>query len=163
GNAYSDEILHRARLSPVKLSRQLTDDEVARLLEACRATLALWVERLRTDAAGEFPEGVTAFRPDMAVHGRHRPPRPRRGTAGPPHRPRRHRDQLLPALPARRPAPRRPRAVAPAPPGLAANDRRARGAPPRAPRPAARARGPPPPPRSTRGVILPRGGGMWDN
>jgi formamidopyrimidine-DNA glycosylase len=70
GNAYGDEILHRARLSPVKLTRQLSDAEVARLFEATRATLADWVERLRRDAAGGFPEGVTAFREGMAVHGR---------------------------------------------------------------------------------------------
>ena len=76
GNAYGDEILHRARLSPVKLTRALTDDEVKRLFEATRATLADWIERLRREAGGEFPEGVTAFRPDMAVHGRFRQPCP---------------------------------------------------------------------------------------
>jgi formamidopyrimidine-DNA glycosylase len=70
GNAYGDEILHRARLSPVKLTRQLSEDELARLFEAARATLADWVDRLRRDAAGDFPEGVTAFREGMAVHGR---------------------------------------------------------------------------------------------
>jgi formamidopyrimidine-DNA glycosylase len=70
GNAYADEILHRARLSPVKLTRQLSDAEVARLFDATRATLADWIERLRRDAAGAFPEGVTAFRAGMAVHGR---------------------------------------------------------------------------------------------
>jgi formamidopyrimidine-DNA glycosylase len=70
GNAYADEILHRARLSPVKLTRQLSDEEVARLFDATRATLAGWVERLRGEAAGAFPEGVTAFRDGMAVHGR---------------------------------------------------------------------------------------------
>jgi formamidopyrimidine-DNA glycosylase len=76
GNAYGDEILHRARLSPVKLTRQLSDAEVARLFEAARATLADWVERLRRDAAGGFPEGVTAFREGMAVHGRFGKPCP---------------------------------------------------------------------------------------
>jgi formamidopyrimidine-DNA glycosylase len=76
GNAYSDEILHRARLSPVKLTRQLSDEEVARLFEATRSTLADWVERLRQEAGGEFPEGVTAFRADMAVHGRYGKPCP---------------------------------------------------------------------------------------
>ena len=76
GNAYGDEILHRARLSPVKLTRQLSDAEVARLFEAARATLADWVERLRRDAAGGFPEGVTAFREGMAVHGRFGQPCP---------------------------------------------------------------------------------------
>src|SRR2546425_1411686 len=76
GNAYGDEILHRARLSPVKLTRALSDDELERLFEATRATLADWVDRLRREAGGEFPEGVTAFRPDMAVHGRFRQPCP---------------------------------------------------------------------------------------
>ena len=76
GNAYSDEILHRARLSPVKLSRQLTDEETLRLFEATRGTLLEWIERLRTKAAGEFPEGVTAFREGMAVHGRYGKPCP---------------------------------------------------------------------------------------
>ena len=76
GNAYGDEILHRARLSPVKLTRQLDDAEIARLFEATRATLADWVERLRRDAGAEFPEGVTAFRDGMAVHGRYGQPCP---------------------------------------------------------------------------------------
>ena len=76
GNAYGDEILHRARLSPVKLTRALSDDETKRLYEATRATLADWIERLRREAGGEFPEGVTAFRPAMAVHGRFRQPCP---------------------------------------------------------------------------------------
>ena len=76
GNAYSDEILHRARLSPVKLSRQLSDPEIARLHDATRSTLADWIERLRREAGGEFPEGVTAFRPGMAVHGRYGKPCP---------------------------------------------------------------------------------------
>ena len=76
GNAYSDEILHRARLSPVRMTRQLSDEETARLFEAARATLADWVARLRRDAGGGFPEGVTAFRPDMAVHGRYGKPCP---------------------------------------------------------------------------------------
>jgi formamidopyrimidine-DNA glycosylase len=76
GNAYSDEILHRARLSPVKQSRQLTAEEVARLFEATRATLLDWCERLRVQAAGQFPEGVTAFREGMAMHGRYGKPCP---------------------------------------------------------------------------------------
>ena len=76
GNAYSDEILHRARLSPVKLSRQLSEEESARLFEAARSTLTDWIDRLRREAGGEFPEGVTAFRKDMAVHGRYRQPCP---------------------------------------------------------------------------------------
>jgi formamidopyrimidine-DNA glycosylase len=81
GNAYSDEILHRARLSPVQLTSGLSDAEVAALFEAARAVLAEWIERLRREAAGGFPEGVTAFREEMAVHGRHRRPCPVCGTA----------------------------------------------------------------------------------
>ena len=76
GNAYSDEILHRARLSPVKLSQALGDDEIRRLHEATRAVLTEWIERLRREAGEEFPEGVTAFRPEMAVHGRYGQPCP---------------------------------------------------------------------------------------
>ncbi|HEU4368962.1 MAG TPA: DNA-formamidopyrimidine glycosylase family protein [Methylomirabilota bacterium] len=79
GNAYSDEILHRARLSPVKLSQALGDDEVGRLYEATRAVLTEWVERLRAQAGEGFPEGVTAFRPEMAVHGRYGKPCPECG------------------------------------------------------------------------------------
>jgi formamidopyrimidine-DNA glycosylase len=76
GNAYSDEILHRARLSPVKLSQALDDVEVQRLHEATRVVLIEWVDRLRREAGDDFPEGVTAFRPDMAVHGRYGQPCP---------------------------------------------------------------------------------------
>jgi formamidopyrimidine-DNA glycosylase len=76
GNAYSDEILHRARLSPVRMTRQLSEDESTRLFEAAKATLTDWIERLRREAGGTFPEGVTAFRPDMAVHGRYGRPCP---------------------------------------------------------------------------------------
>jgi formamidopyrimidine-DNA glycosylase len=76
GNAYSDEILHAARLSPLKLSRTLSDDESLRLYEATRATLTMWIERLKTEAAGKFPEKVTAFRDQMAVHGRFKQPCP---------------------------------------------------------------------------------------
>ena len=76
GNAYSDEILHAARLSPVMLTRRIDEDAVARLYEAIGDQMRLWVERLRRQAAGEFPEKVTAFRPDMAVHGRYRLPCP---------------------------------------------------------------------------------------
>jgi formamidopyrimidine-DNA glycosylase len=76
GNAYSDEILHRARLSPVKMTDQLTDEEIARLHAATRETLTDWVERLRRQAGEDFPEGVTAFREDMAVHGRYGRPCP---------------------------------------------------------------------------------------
>jgi formamidopyrimidine-DNA glycosylase len=80
GNAYSDEILHRARLSPVKLTSRLDAAEIARLHAATREVLADWTERLRREAAGGFPEGVTAFRDGMAVHGRHRQPCPVCGT-----------------------------------------------------------------------------------
>jgi formamidopyrimidine-DNA glycosylase len=76
GNAYSDEILHRARLSPVKLTGRLTAEEAARLHAAARAVLQEWTDRLRSQAGGGFPEGVTAFREGMAVHGRHRQPCP---------------------------------------------------------------------------------------
>jgi formamidopyrimidine-DNA glycosylase len=76
GNAYSDEILHRARLSPVKMTDQLSDEEIARLHAATRETLTDWVERLRRQAGEDFPEGVTAFREDMAVHGRYGRPCP---------------------------------------------------------------------------------------
>jgi len=76
GNAYSDEILHRARLSPVAMTSSLDDEAVARLFEAARATLTAWTDRLRADAGAEFPEKVTAFRDGMAVHGRYRQPCP---------------------------------------------------------------------------------------
>jgi formamidopyrimidine-DNA glycosylase len=76
GNAYSDEILHRARLSPVALTSRLTDAEAARLHKATREVLTEWVERIREGAAGGFPEKVTAFRPEMAVHGRYGLPCP---------------------------------------------------------------------------------------
>src|SRR4030095_5858302 len=76
GNAYSDEILHRARLSPIALTAKLKPDEWVRLFAATRAVLAEWIERLRTQADGGFPERVTAFRPEMAVHGRFGQPCP---------------------------------------------------------------------------------------
>jgi formamidopyrimidine-DNA glycosylase len=76
GNAYSDEILHTARLSPVRQTRALSDGEHARLFEAIRSTLYDWIVRLRQSAGGDFPEGVTAFRPEMAVHGRYGRPCP---------------------------------------------------------------------------------------
>jgi len=76
GNAYSDEILHAARLSPLKLARACTDEEWRRLHDATRATLAGWLDRLRDEAAGRFPEQVTAFREGMAVHGRFGKPCP---------------------------------------------------------------------------------------
>jgi len=76
GNAYSDEILHRAQLSPIAMSAKLTHDEIARLYAATRETLADWTARLRAAAAGGFPEKVTAFREGMAVHGRYGKPCP---------------------------------------------------------------------------------------
>jgi formamidopyrimidine-DNA glycosylase len=76
GNAYSDEILHRARLSPLALSNKLSKAEIARLHAATREVLAEWTARLRAEAAGDFPEKVTAFRPEMAVHGRFGEPCP---------------------------------------------------------------------------------------
>lgn len=76
GNAYSDEILHRARLSPVALTQKLTPEEIERLYDATRATLVDWIERLRAEAHGNFPEKVTAFREGMAVHGRYGKPCP---------------------------------------------------------------------------------------
>jgi formamidopyrimidine-DNA glycosylase len=79
GNAYSDEILHRAQLSPIAMSQKLAAPEIERLYDATRATLIEWIERLRVEAAGAFPEKVTAFRPEMAVHGRYGQPCPRCG------------------------------------------------------------------------------------
>jgi formamidopyrimidine-DNA glycosylase len=79
GNAYSDEIFFAAQLSPIKLTQKLTDQEIERLYLATRATLAGWVERLRTETGDGFPEKVTAFRAGMSVHGRYRQPCPRCG------------------------------------------------------------------------------------
>ena len=76
GNAYSDEILHAARLSPLKLTRSLSDAEFLRLYAATRSTLVGWTDRLRAEVGGGFPEKVTAFRAEMAVHGRFRQPCP---------------------------------------------------------------------------------------
>ncbi|HSC44433.1 MAG TPA: DNA-formamidopyrimidine glycosylase family protein [Candidatus Acidoferrum sp.] len=81
GNAYSDEILWEARLSPMTLTQKMGTAEIQRLYEATRTTLNLWVKRLREEAAGQFPEGVTAFRPEMAVHGKYKQACPRCGTA----------------------------------------------------------------------------------
>lgn len=80
GNAYSDEILHRARLSPVALSGRISDDDALRLYEATRTVLREWTDRLRAEAGDKFPERVTAFRPEMAVHGKYRQPCPVCGT-----------------------------------------------------------------------------------
>ena len=79
GNAYSDEILHAARLSPIAQTRKLTAEEIARLHAATRETLTRWLDRLRAEARQKFPEKVTAFRDGMAVHGRYGQPCPRCG------------------------------------------------------------------------------------
>jgi formamidopyrimidine-DNA glycosylase len=76
GNAYSDEILHRARLSPLALTQKLSPDEIDRVRRATIEVLTEWTDRLRAQAGGEFPAGVTAFRPEMAVHGRYGKPCP---------------------------------------------------------------------------------------
>ena len=79
GNAYSDEILHAAQLSPVKLTHALSDDEIARLFDATRSVLQYWLQLLQEETGDAFPEKVTAFRPGMAVHGRYGKPCPRCG------------------------------------------------------------------------------------
>jgi formamidopyrimidine-DNA glycosylase len=81
GNAYSDEILHAAQLSPVLLTHRMTEEEWQRLFTATQSTLRLWMDRLVTEAGGSFPEKVTAFRPEMAVHGKFGQPCPRCGEA----------------------------------------------------------------------------------
>jgi formamidopyrimidine-DNA glycosylase len=80
GNAYADEILHRARLSPIKMTHQLDDHEIARLFDATRQTIVEWTDRLRREAGDGFPENVTAFHPAMAVHGRYGQPCPECGS-----------------------------------------------------------------------------------
>jgi formamidopyrimidine-DNA glycosylase len=80
GNAYSDEIFHRARISPIKLTSRLSSEEITRLFNATRETLIEWTDRLRKDAGGEFPAKVTAFHEEMAVHGRYGKPCPVCGT-----------------------------------------------------------------------------------
>ena len=79
GNAYSDEILHAAQLSPITLTHKLKPEEWERLFDATRSTLSTWMDRLTAEAKTKFPEGVTAFRPEMAVHGRFGEPCPRCG------------------------------------------------------------------------------------
>jgi formamidopyrimidine-DNA glycosylase len=76
GNAYSDEILHAAKLSPLKQTRSMSDEEIARLFDATLSTLTLWIDRLRDACGGKFPEKVTAFRDEMTVHGRFKLPCP---------------------------------------------------------------------------------------
>jgi formamidopyrimidine-DNA glycosylase len=80
GNAYSDEILHAARLSPVKLTRSLTEQEIVTLHAATEEVLSAWIARLRLEVGAGFPEKVTAFRPEMAAHGRFQKPCPVCGT-----------------------------------------------------------------------------------
>ena len=80
GNAYSDEILHAARLSPVQMTTNLDEHELKRLYDATRNTLQLWIDRLRDETGERFPEKVTAFRPEMAVHGKYNQPCPICGT-----------------------------------------------------------------------------------
>jgi formamidopyrimidine-DNA glycosylase len=80
GNAYSDEILHRAKLSPILLTQKMKLQQIEQLFEATRAALMEWTERLRAEAGPKFPENVTAFREEMAVHGRYGMPCPRCGT-----------------------------------------------------------------------------------
>ena len=80
GNAYSDEILHRSRLSPVQLTTNLSEEEITRLYVATQRTLTEWTDRLREESSEKFPEKVTAFRPDFAVHGRYGKPCPDCGT-----------------------------------------------------------------------------------
>src|ERR1700678_3559492 len=79
GNAYSDEILHAAHMSPVTLTHKLKPEDWTRLFTATRSTLQLWIDRMQAEAKEKFPEGVTAFRPEMAVHGRFNQPCPRCG------------------------------------------------------------------------------------
>jgi formamidopyrimidine-DNA glycosylase len=79
GNAYSDEILWRAQMSPARLTQKMSDEELAHLLDATQATLRDWTERLARETGDEFPEKVTAFRDEMAVHGRYKQPCPRCG------------------------------------------------------------------------------------
>jgi len=123
GNAYSDEILHRARLSPIALTRKLSSEEIARLHRAACAVLAEWTVRLRAETGEDFPTGVTAFRPDMAVHGKFGQPCPVCGA--PVQRIVYAENELLRALSDWRRDSCRSRTVAPLAGKLAAIDRRA--------------------------------------
>ena len=126
GNAYSDEILHRAGLSPMRMTDALSGEELARLFAATQATLEEWRDALIAETGDGFPERVTAFRPGMRVHGRFGQPCPVCGTAGAADSLCRQRSQLLSDLPDRRPAARRSRAVTAAEGRLAALARRTR-------------------------------------
>ncbi len=123
GNAYSDEILHAARLSPLKLTSAISTEESARLHDATRATLLVWIDHLRRESNGGFPEKVTAFHDAMAVHGRFKQPCPVCGAPGAAHRVCHQRVQLLCGLPDQRPPAGRPRDV-PAPQRELAEDAR---------------------------------------
>jgi formamidopyrimidine-DNA glycosylase len=81
GNAYSDEILHRAGLSPIAMTQRLSPEQIARLHDSVKVVLQEWISRLRGEAGGDFPEHVTAFRAEMAVHGRFGKPCPVCGSA----------------------------------------------------------------------------------
>ena len=129
GNAYSDEILHAARLSPFKQTRRSGTTRRVGCTRPRVSTLLQWTSRLQEETGDEFPEKVTAFREGMAVHGRYGQPCPVCGCAGAARRLRRQRSQLLRHLPDRRPAARRSLAVAAAARGLAANARGARAPP----------------------------------
>ena len=119
GNAYSDEILFAAQLSPTALTKKLTASEIERLFTAVRDELIKWTERLRIDAGDKFPEKVTAFRPEMAVHGRYQQPCPALRREDTAHSLRSERDQLLSYLPDRRKAARRSQPLAIVARGLA--------------------------------------------
>ncbi len=126
GNAHSDEILLKARLSPVKRTRQLDEEEVEELFEATRSSLAEWVDRLREESGEDFPKTITAFHPSMGAHGKQwRAVPPLRG-ADPAHRLRGEGDQLLRALPNGGEAPQGSSAVPSSPGGLAQDSRGAR-------------------------------------
>ena len=113
GNAYSDEILHAAQLSPIAQTNKLKPEEWQRLYDATRATLRLWIDRLGAEATHAFPEKVTAFREGMAVHGRYGEPCPRCGDKVLRILLCRQRNQLLRPLPDRRQSPRRSQSLAP--------------------------------------------------
>ena len=121
GNAYSDEILHRAMLSPVALTQKLPPESTERLYRATREILLEWTALLREQSRGAFPEKVTAFREGMAVHGRYGKPCPRCGTRIQRIRYASNETNYCPALPDRREAPGRPGALAPAARRLAAH------------------------------------------
>ena len=124
GNAYSDEILHAARLSPLAMTQKLDEPEQGRLYVATRATLVDWTARLCAEASAAFPERVTAFRPGMAVHGRYGQPCPICGTSVQRIRYAENEANYCPRCQTEWQAPRRPRYVAPAQDRLASNHRR---------------------------------------